>query len=151
MTKKVLLTISGLHVMEAMEEDAEGNEPIEVITPASYYLKNGKHYILYDEVTEGSAGITKNKIKITGNESLEIIKSGASSSHMIFEKNRMNATHYETPYGEIQVGVFTKSMRVEESEDFIGVEVEYGLDVNSEPVADCHISLSVRPGNARVL
>ncbi len=151
MTKKVLLAISGLHIMDMAGDEPEESEPIEVITPASYYLKNGKHYILYDEVIEGSSQITKNKIKITGNEALEIIKSGATSSHMIFEKNRMNATRYETPYGEIQVGVFTKSMNVEESEDFIGVEVEYGLDVNSEPVADCHISLSVRPGNARVL
>ena len=65
MTQDVLLTISGLHDMVfADPEENEENEPIEVITPASYYWKNGKHYILYDEVMEGIPGVVKNKIKI---------------------------------------------------------------------------------------
>lgn len=56
MTQDVLLTISGLHDMAfADPEENEENEPIEVITPASYYWKNGKHYILYDEVMEGDS------------------------------------------------------------------------------------------------
>ena len=44
MTQDVLLTISGLHDMAfADPEENEENEPIEVITPASYYWKNGKN------------------------------------------------------------------------------------------------------------
>ena len=78
MTKDVLLTISGLHYSNypGEEEEDEDNEPIEVITPAMYYLKNGKHYVVYDEVLEGLPGITKNKIRIAGNNLLEIKKSG---------------------------------------------------------------------------
>ena len=45
MTKDVLLSISGLHQdvtgIEA-QGDEPGSEPIEVISPASYYKKNGK-------------------------------------------------------------------------------------------------------------
>ena len=48
MTKEVLLTISGLHYDSLPDEDE--NEPIEVITPATYYLKNVKHYVIYDEM-----------------------------------------------------------------------------------------------------
>lgn len=50
MTKDVLISISGLHF--DMEGDNGNGEPVEIITPASYYLKNGKHYVLYDEVVE---------------------------------------------------------------------------------------------------
>ena len=33
---------------------AEGEaEPVEVITVGDYYQKNGKHYVLYEEVNEG--------------------------------------------------------------------------------------------------
>ena len=41
MTKDVLLSISGLHndVNDIQEAD-EQEEPIEVITPATYYFKN---------------------------------------------------------------------------------------------------------------
>ena len=54
MTKDILLSISGLHYdMTGIPDEPgaeEENGPIEVITPASYYYKNGKHYIVYDEV-----------------------------------------------------------------------------------------------------
>lgn len=148
MTQEVLLTISGLHEMEFVENGDEDNEPIEVIAPASYYWKNGKHYILYDEVVEGIPGVIKNKIKITGNDTLEIMKSGVTNAHMVFEKNKMNVTYYDTPYGQIQVGIHTRELDVEVSDDLINVEVEYGLDVNHEAMADCRISMNIRPKKA---
>ena len=48
MTKEVLVTISGLQFSPETE-----NESVELITSGSYYKKNGKHYIIYDEVNEG--------------------------------------------------------------------------------------------------
>lgn len=143
MTKNVLLTISGLHYDEYSGVEEE-NEPIEVIAPASYYLKNGKHYILYDEVVEGSAGVIKNRIKINEEGVLEIVKSGLTNSRMVFEKDKIHMTDYETPYGELLIGVFTKSMNIDVKEDSIDVNVNYALDVNSEKVADCNIVMNIR-------
>lgn len=150
MTQEVLLTISGLQSMEVMEDRNEENEPIEVITPAKYYLKNGKHYILYEEPVEGMSGVIKNKIKITGDSSLEVMKSGITNSHMIFEKDKMNVSFYNTPYGQMQVGVHTRSIEVAVSEERISVEVEYGLDVNDEALADCKISMNIQPRGKNV-
>ena len=45
MTRDVIVSISGLQ----MDVDAE--TPLEVITMGNYYFKNGKHYILYDEMS----------------------------------------------------------------------------------------------------
>ncbi len=145
MTKDVLLSISGLHYdMTGTIEDNEDNEPIEVITPATYYLKNGKHYVVYDEVVEGMPGTIKNKVRITEDQKLEIMKSGVSNAHMVFEKDKINMTQYETPYGELMLGVHTKDMKVIVTEDLIEVRVNYALDINSEPVADCNISMNIK-------
>ena len=111
MTKDVLISISGLQ-MDVLEEEKE-YEPIEVVAPANYFLKNGKHYILFDEVTEGIPGITKNRIKITGEDALEVMKSGVSNVHMVFEKNKKNLTYYQTPYGQLLIGIHTKEMEVD--------------------------------------
>ena len=86
MTKDVLLSISGLQFAAQDEEDVE---PVEVITAGDYYKKNGKHYILYDEVMEGFDGNTRNIIKLT-DDSLDITKKGVSNVHMVFEKNKKN-------------------------------------------------------------
>ena len=145
MTKDVLLSISGLHYdMTGTIEDNEDNEPIEVITPATYYLKNGKHYVVYDEVVEGMPGTIKNKVRITEDQKLDIMKSGVSNAHMVFEKDKINMTQYETPYGELMLGVHTKDMKVIVTENLIEVRVNYALDINSEPVADCNISMNIK-------
>ena len=75
----------------------------------------------------------KNKIKITGSDSLEIMKTGISNAHMIFEKNKKNLTYYQTPYGQMLIGVNTKNMEVNVTDDNLGVRVDYELDVNHEP------------------
>lgn len=142
MTKDVLVSISGLHI-DPLAESQEDNEAIEVVTPANYFCRNGKHYILYDEVQEGIPGIIKNKIKITGNDCLEIMKTGVTNSHMIFEHNKKNLAYYETPYGKMLVGVNTKSLEVTETENHIAVRVEYELDVNHEPLAECKINMNI--------
>jgi len=59
MTKDVLLSIRGLQFVAREEEDIE---PVEMITAGDYYKKNGKHYIMYDEVMEGFDGNTRNII-----------------------------------------------------------------------------------------
>lgn len=150
MTKNVLVSISGKHI-DIMDDPAigyeTGDDSIEVVTPANYYFKNGKHYIIYDEVLEGMAGTIRNKIKITGKEVIEIMKSGASSSHMIFEKNRKNQTYYSTPYGQMLIGVNTKNMEVDIDENRIDVSLDYELDVNHEPLADCRIRMNIMPKN----
>ena len=143
MTKDVLLTISGLHYDEfyCREDD---NEPIEVITPAAYYLKNNKHYIIYEEVVEGMPGSIKNKIRISGEDQLEILKSGLSGTHMVFEKDKIHMTPYETPYGELLLGIYTKDLKVEESDNRINIRINYELDINGDKVADSEIKMCVK-------
>ena len=69
MTKDVIVSISGLQM------DADQAMPLEVITVGSYYYKNGKHYILFDEMSEDGQEQTRNTIKITDNR-VDVIKKG---------------------------------------------------------------------------
>ena len=113
MTKDVLVSISGLHMdMDAQIPGPDEDDVIEVVTPATYYYRNGKHYIIYDEIVEGVSDTIKNKIKISGTDSLEIMKSGLSNTHMIFEKNKKNLTYYKTLYGQMLVGLNTRNMEI---------------------------------------
>ena len=138
MTKDVLVSIRGLQFIEGMN-----NEPVEMITPGSYYKKNGKHYILYDEVMEGIAEPTKNIVKV-GERCLDITKRGAVNVHMMFEQDKKNVTYYCTPYGNLLIGIEATNIVVEESEQDLCVEVDYGLEVNYEHMADCAIEMKIK-------
>ena len=139
MTKDVLLSIKGLQIGEEEQSDT-----VEVISPGDYYFRNGKHFFLYEEVTEGQKESTKNIIKVKDNY-MELTKKGAINVHMIFEKNRKNVTYYHTPYGSLLVGIDAYRVEVEEKEDEIVVEVEYALEVNNEHLANCHIRILANP------
>lgn len=143
MTKEVLLTVSGLHF------DGEGEKDgIEVVTTGSYYQKNGKHYVIYNEVMEGFEGVTKNCIKI-GDKTMDITKKGVSNVHMVFEENKKNVTYYNTPFGSLLVGVFASKIEFVETEENIDITVKYALDVNYEHLADCNITVNIKSSNAK--
>ena len=93
-----LITIRGVHTVD--EEDND----VEMIVRGDYYQKNGKHYVLYEELIEGFKEPVKNIIKITST-SMDITKKGTAITHMLFEKNRKNVSCYSTPFGEIVVGL----------------------------------------------
>ena len=141
MTKDVLVSISG--VQSELIHPSDENEPIEVITPGTYYYKNGKHYIIFDEMVEEMAETVHNRIKIAEDGGVEILKTGATNAHMVFEKNKKNLTYYGTAYGQMLVGVNTRRMQVDVAEEEIRVKVDYQLDINHEPLADCRIKMHI--------
>ena len=143
MTKDVLVKISGLQF--AGEEDSDS---IEVITSGTYYKKNGKHYVLYEEVMEGTNEVTRNVIKI-GADSMEVTRKGPATVHMMFEKDKKNVSYYYTPYGNLLIGIDAKKIQIDETEMDINVKVNYGLEINYEHMADCHITVDVKSKEAR--
>lgn len=148
MTKDVLVSISGLQ-MAVNDMESSDDEPIEVLSAGTYYFKNGKHYVFFEEVAEGLQGVTKTQIKWKDTELLDVSKKGLSNVHMVFEKNKKNRCYYNTPFGQLNLGIFMSDMMVEEQEEEILIRAEYSLDVNCEPLADCTIRIRICPRDAK--
>lgn len=136
MTRDVLIKISGLQMM-----DGE-NDNVEVITTGDYFLKNGRHYVVYDEVMDGFEGNVRNLLKISPDK-LDVRKNGIASAHMVFEQDRKNLTRYATPMGEMIVEVSTNRILLEEQVDSLKVSVDYSLDINYSHVSDCNITVDI--------
>ena len=137
MKKDVLITISGIHMMD--DEDSD----VEMIVRGDYYYKNGKHYILYDEVVEGLEGTIRNVIKVSAT-GMDINKRGAANTHMQFEKDKKNLSCYVTPMGDLMVGVQASRIQIDEQPDSLTVDMEYTLDINYQHLSDCSIRLDVQ-------
>ena len=131
MTKDVLINISGLQM------ELDDGEPVEMMTTGDYYLKNGKHFILYDEI-EDDHQVVKNILKI-GPKTVEISKKGGRNSHMVFEKGKENLSYYDTPFGSLLLGVSTSDIRWMEKEDHMNLQVDYDLSINSDHISKCRI------------
>ena len=103
MTRDVLVSITGARFSEHDKED------VEMIIGGDYFWKNGKHYVLYEEVMEESGEVVKNTVKITP-DSMDILKKGSINTHMVFQKGQKNVSCYLTPVGELTVGIETRAI-----------------------------------------
>ena len=142
MKKEVLISISGLQF------ELNSEEPVEVISVGEYFYRNGKHYVVYEELQmdDNSHEVTMNTIKISDNQ-VDIIKKGSNNVLMIFERNKKNVTFYNTPFGDLLFGLYTTSIRQSQKEEEIVVGLEYVLDINSNHVSDCSITIRITPRN----
>ena len=130
MTKDVILTISGLH-----DTDGESDAPIETMTPAQYYMKNGKHYIVYDEILDGLEGSLKSTIKFTEKQ-VELIRNGAASARMLFQPGQEHMVIYQTPMGPLSISLYTEDMEISVEEEKISLRIDYSLKTEDVVVSD---------------
>lgn len=135
MTKDVLLSLSGLQY-------EMGEDTLEVVTPAIYYNRNGKHYVVYEELSEESGLPTKVMLKFS-EQKFEMIKQGESNVHMLFEQGKQATSIYELPFGSLAVGIHTTDLEYTETEQALTLKILYGLDVNYAHVSDCAIQIQV--------
>ena len=139
MTKDIILTISGLH-----ETDGESDEPIEIISPGQYFFRNGKHYVLFDEVMEGVDGVVKSTFKFTENQA-ELLRSGAASTHMVFESGKEHMVIYQTPMGPLSISVYTDDIIAEFSDEQMNLEINYSLKTEGIVITESTVHLNVCP------
>ena len=136
MKEKVYINIKGLqlaaqNVPRDYEEDED--DPVEVINVGRYRIINGKEYIKYDEVLEGTTKKCTSTIKIAGN-SVEVTKKGPVTAHLSFVPGEKTMTFYETPYGSVDM---------QRTEDKLTISIDYALELNYEQVSDCKVDIEI--------
>ena len=58
MTKDILVRVRGVQTI------GEEEDTVEMITPGTYYVKNGKQYLIYDESLDETGTPTHNTVKV---------------------------------------------------------------------------------------
>ena len=143
MTKDVLITVTG---QQDYGDSPEEIQEIQVITRGTYYYKNNKHYILYDEVMPGVTKTVSNIVKIS-DDYVEITKKGAINTQMTFTLGRQNMSPYITEVGVVEVGVLARKIELLETEHEILLELLYSLEMNHDYVSDSKITVKVNTVN----
>ncbi len=139
MTRDIILTISGLHTA-----DGEQDAPIETLTPAQYFYKNGKHYVTYDEVIEGLEGSLKSTLKFT-EEYVELIRNGAASTRMIFQPGHEKMMIYQTPMGPLSISLYTEEIDARIGEERITLKIDYSIKTDGAVVSESTVFIDLCP------
>lgn len=126
MENNAWITLKGKNIIDNEEET------FEVATEGRFTKRDGKYYVTY----EGSEVIgyenSKTTLKIKPDfVSMIRFEKGGSSSQMVFEKQKNYVGVYNTPFGVINVGVYTNNMKVSVDDNGGEVTVDYFLTMNN--------------------
>lgn len=139
MTKDIILTISGLHA-----NDGEQDSPIETLTPAQYFYKNGKHYVTYDEVIEGMEGSLRSTLKFTENYA-ELIRNGMASTRMVFQPGQERMMIYHTPMGPLSLSLYTENLTTQIGEECMKLKIDYSLKAEGSVISESTVMIELCP------
>lgn len=140
MKKDVIVSIKGLQY--SMENSGDDDQRIETLNRGTYAFRNSHHMLAYDECLDENT-MVKSLVKFN-NEFFEVTKKGPYSVHMLFEQGKKNLTSYSTPFGELLVGIDTKELVIEQSEEEISVYISYKMEINYEFLADSEIEVHIQ-------
>lgn len=136
MNKKAVISISSMQGVDA--------EPIAVITPGKFYIKDETYYARYEETEISGMKGTTTILKIKSDE-LVLMRSGTTSSKMKFAKDLKNISMYDTPYGTLHITTNTKEIKIDVDENGGKVFVKYDMDISGEkiPITTLKVEIEV--------
>ena len=137
MKETVNVHLIGIHAREG-----ERSEKIVTQATGRYReIPNGCE-ICYTEQAEKEQEQVTSTVRIYANR-LEIMRSGAYGSDMIFEENVIHHTDYTTPYGAMDMVIRTCGLVILQQESEIHVNAEYVLELNGQEISQAIISMEV--------
>ena len=139
MIKVVLISIKGIQGIDG-ETDT-----IAFMTEGRFGIKNGEYYISYDESGMLDSGEeVKTHIYIKSSDSLVLQRTGAIKSRMLVEKEKRNTCFYQTPHGELVIGIFGELIEHDFTEKGGNLTLKYSIDSNLTLISKNEVKISIR-------
>ncbi len=137
MQKNVLINVKGTQYLEGDKDVTE------LITTGSFYEKNNKKYILYEEVSDDSMKVTKNTLKLSENE-VELIRHGESNVNIVFKAGVSWDSYYMTPLGNMKMTFCTKELDISEEEEHISIMIKYEIQFDYQTMAEYLMEIDIK-------
>ena len=136
MKKDVLITVTGLLFMGKGDRE---EDYVDIILPGKYYRRGEKHFLLFEEQVEGSTLPIKNRMTLEPGRA-EMKRSGFVNTDMVFLPKQGTRTWYMTPFGEIEMDIYTTQITMAEKEDELRADIRYRLILGGEEM-DCFVKI----------
>ncbi|MCK5129931.1 MAG: DUF1934 domain-containing protein [Clostridiales bacterium] len=122
MDKRIIINIVG--------EQTIGDEinRTEFVTEGRYSEENGKKRLEYDESKVLGLEGSVTSIEVDG-DTVSLMRSGSTTTHMIMRKGEKCLNHYQTPFGAVEMGIFPLQVKCDMDQNHGELNLTYQLDV----------------------
>ncbi|MBE6859110.1 MAG: DUF1934 domain-containing protein [Ruminococcus sp.] len=137
MKKKVLISLTSIQY-----QDDDTNKT-ELLTKAEFVRENGYDIISYEDTSATGFEGSVTTIKVDGCRNASITRQGTANSVLSLEIGRKHFCQYGTPYGCLQIGVYTHAIENTLAKDG-RLYLKYTLDLNSSFLSDNEIIMTMQ-------
>ena len=138
MEKEVVISIKGMQQYEGALPDA-----VELVT-AGRLARDGTGYTLsYQESELTGLDGTLTTIQVDG-EQVTLMRVGEFNSQLVFQEGRRHFSMYNTPYGAMTIGVNTRHLLAQLTDQGGDIEVDYSVEVDHALAGRNVFRISVR-------
>lgn len=134
-----LITINGF---QQTVGDTE-SENIELTTEGTFEFENGLYYIDYDESEATGLDGCHTNIEI-GMDYVSLQRTGAITTDMLYIEGKKTYSMYNTPFGQMMVGIYTKKLNIDIDEKGGSINIAYSLDLNDKPCGNNNLKINIR-------
>lgn len=136
MKKKAIISVVSM-------QNGDEKEKIEVVTPGDFYKKESCYYAIYDETEISGMKGTTTTIKIFPDK-IMLIRMGTTSSKMTFKNGVRDLNLYNTPYGTLELEIFTKELNINVDDDGGNIAINYDMLVSGKEMYDTLLQVNIK-------
>lgn len=139
MIKKAIITVKS-------NISADEDDLIEVVTPGYFHITDGGFRAEYTETKISGMEGTETSIIIREN-SFELIRKGSTETKMEFDYRKESIALYKTPYGVMDVNIYTRKLDISMTENGGSLSVDYILTIGGEQTLNTYLTIDIKINN----
>ena len=124
MEKDVVISIKGMQKYEDAEPDT-----IELVTEGRLTRDGSGYTLTYQESELTGLEGTLTTIQVDG-EQVTLMRVGEFTSQMVFQEGRRHLSMYNTPYGAMAIGVNTRHLLADLTDQGGDIEIDYAIEID---------------------
>ncbi len=130
--------------MKSIQAVNDESTETELLTKGSFTIKNDTFLISYEDSDATGFKGSVTEISVKADRYASVIRSGDSSSDLIIETGKKHHCQYQTPYGSMDIGIYTHFIKNNLDKNGGDLHMKYTLDINSSYMSDNEIIVNVK-------
>lgn len=129
-------------IIKITDLETNGEDAVELTTRGVLRGDENNYSLHYEEIF-GEGLCSKTVIRVRDKKSASIVRKGSINTEIMLEAGKRHSCSYQTPYGDLMVGVFARDVFSSVGEHGGELRLNYTVDLNGSLSAHKQMIISV--------
>ena len=124
-----------------------GDEPADIMklsTEGVIVRQPDAWQIIYDESAATGLEGTQTTVQVDDSGAISLLRTGTHAMRLTFVEGTRHISRMETPYGNLDIGIYTSAARAELSESGGKIHLGYTIDFNNREPMNTSLDIMIR-------